>query len=307
MLDAREVVETMLDAREALVTRRERLVVGYDRALALVKSCEAAILRDRPDMLVGVLRGGAIPALMLSQRIDVPVIFCAGNRGDAQATLLQASDLTGQRVLVIDDIAATGATLARAKAAVERLGGTCRTMALFYDPRVQKRPDYGHLARHFIHFVWEKLEVTPASRHLFRTHGSRYAPAAVTEYYGFDLQGMLLGPHVANADAAAAQVRRKGAKAAVFVTAQRISTADTQRLRGWGLDAVKRVQATSGHPVEDPAAFKVRQIQELGISTWFEGDIAQALQIARDCPVTDVVFWNTDGPLRLSVAEAADV
>ena len=301
--------------RETLVKHSERRIVGYDQALALVKHCEAAIMREAPDVLVGVLRGGVIPALMLSQRVDVPVVFCACNRGDAQAVFAERVDFTGQRVLIVDDFATTGQTLARTKAAVERLGGTCRTMAIFYDAQIRTKPDHGHVAQQFIHFVWDKLEVTPASRRLFGTHNSRYAPSTVTEHYGFDLDGMLLRAcGGADPQPAVAQVLRKGAETSVFVSARRPSEFEAQRLAAWGLAAFERVHAAavdeatdSDAAQADPIAFKVAQIKQLGISTWYEGDVDQALRIAQACPVTDVVLWSARGPLRLSVADAADI
>lgn len=67
----------------------------------------------KPEVIVGIARGGLYPAMLLSNYFNVPleVIKCQLRDGD---TILYSTDslkLTDKRVLIVDDINDSGATL----------------------------------------------------------------------------------------------------------------------------------------------------------------------------------------------------
>ena len=71
----------------------------------------------RPDYVVGLTRGGLIPANLISQYLDVPmhalkVSLRHGGDNDCESNLWMAEDAyAGRNILIVDDINDTGATL----------------------------------------------------------------------------------------------------------------------------------------------------------------------------------------------------
>jgi len=71
-------------------------------------------IRDEKfDAVVGLTRGGLTPAVLVSQYLDIPMhTLKVSLRDHAEQESLKVLDkLSGQRVLVIDDINDTGATI----------------------------------------------------------------------------------------------------------------------------------------------------------------------------------------------------
>lgn len=78
----------------------------------------AAIDNFRPDAIVGIARGGIVPATMLSHYYNVPLITLNLSLRDglAEGTIdyaaLRAQLLSGRKLLLVDDICDSGATFA---------------------------------------------------------------------------------------------------------------------------------------------------------------------------------------------------
>jgi uncharacterized protein len=88
-----------------------------------------------PDVLVGILRGGMVPAVVLSHALgcrDVRGVSVTCTRADsvnaakASRPVLSnpgsAGQIAGRDVLIVDDVAGTGATAATAAALMRALG-----------------------------------------------------------------------------------------------------------------------------------------------------------------------------------------
>lgn len=84
----------------------------------------AKICRDiansewRPDYIVGITRGGLLPAVMISQYFNVPCetlkvsLRDHGGENPTESNLWMAEDaFNGKKILVVDDINDTGATI----------------------------------------------------------------------------------------------------------------------------------------------------------------------------------------------------
>ena len=84
----------------------------------LVHTIVRAMNKDnwRPDYIVGLTRGGLVPANMLSQYLDIPMhtlkVSLRDDNFDPESNLWMAEDAyEGKNILVVDDINDTGATL----------------------------------------------------------------------------------------------------------------------------------------------------------------------------------------------------
>lgn len=93
--------------------------VPYEAFLADLESIACQIEADgwKPDFLVGVGRGGLVPAAYLSHRTGITMLSVDHSSGDAAFAdelleKLAAKSREGSRILIVDDINDSGATLA---------------------------------------------------------------------------------------------------------------------------------------------------------------------------------------------------
>jgi hypoxanthine phosphoribosyltransferase len=93
---------------------------GYDDIETFCLSKREQLVQENIGLILGILRGGAIPALMLSQMLGLPVDFVHYDRREAKAEinnekvfdLVDACVKEGKRILLVDDVAGVGYTLA---------------------------------------------------------------------------------------------------------------------------------------------------------------------------------------------------
>ena len=70
-----------------------------------------------PDYIVGVVRGGSVPAVYLSHQLKIPVVMVAWNTrddtewGNESNTWIPEDILAGKKILVVDDIVDGGETI----------------------------------------------------------------------------------------------------------------------------------------------------------------------------------------------------
>lgn len=93
-----------------------------------------------PELIVAVPRGGWIPAVMLSHRLNIPV----------QAL---GASVTSSKVLVVDDICDTGMTLGKI---MRQLVLEARSATLFYKYNTTYDPTYyARETKEWVVFPWE--------------------------------------------------------------------------------------------------------------------------------------------------------
>jgi hypoxanthine phosphoribosyltransferase len=123
----------------------------------------------KPDIVVGVTRGGWIPARILSDLLEIPdlatvrVEFYLGvaeTLNEPALTQGVSAAVTGKKVLLVDDVADTGKSLQLAKEHILRQGAAeVRIATLYYKPFSAAKPDYYEReTRRWVVFPWELKE-----------------------------------------------------------------------------------------------------------------------------------------------------
>ena len=98
-----------------------------------------------PDCIVGVVRGGLIPARLLSSYLGVKDMYCLTvtkiEEGRKIVTDITAN-LEGKKILLVEDMIETGKSLIVAKEYLEARGAEVRTICLYTMPISEVAPDY---------------------------------------------------------------------------------------------------------------------------------------------------------------------
>ena len=105
--------------------------IPHDAVVAAVLTLRDAIAAGdwRPDTIVGIGRGGLVPAVYLSHAIDVPMRSIDLSARDSDAvtqaglTAIAARSRAGERLLFLDDINDSGRTIAFVRAALAAADG----------------------------------------------------------------------------------------------------------------------------------------------------------------------------------------
>ena len=141
----------------------------------------AGKIRDsgfEPDIILGVSKGGLIPAVLLSDKIgvDVDIIgvqYYTGikeTKERPEITQEVSTDLHGKRVLVIDDVADTGHSLQLVMNYVKEKGAEkIVTCTLHYKPWSAIKPDcYLKETEAWVIYPWEINEMSKSRQRNLR-------------------------------------------------------------------------------------------------------------------------------------------
>jgi hypoxanthine phosphoribosyltransferase len=123
----------------------------------------------KPDMIVGVSRGGWPPARVLSDLLDIPNLVnvraefylnVAETKGEPTLTQPISTNITNKKVLIVDEVADTGKSLELVKKhAQEQDAEEVRIATVYYKPWSVVKPDYYEKeTSHWIVFPWEVKE-----------------------------------------------------------------------------------------------------------------------------------------------------
>ena len=123
----------------------------------------------QPDIIIGIAKGGIIPARILSDLIETPQLAAlqiAFYLGIAQSTLapILKQPLTvaikNKKTLIVDDIADTGKSLELAQTHIQEQGAMeTKTATLYFKPQSITKPDfYEKQTNNWVVFPWEIKE-----------------------------------------------------------------------------------------------------------------------------------------------------
>lgn len=113
----------------------------------------------KPDIIIGVVRGGIVPARLLSNALNVKKMYCinvekVGEDRKVRTEILD--DIDNKNVLLVEDMLETGRSLIVAKEYLEKKGALVKTACFFIQSKSEIKPDY-YLKRtdSEVSFPWE--------------------------------------------------------------------------------------------------------------------------------------------------------
>jgi hypothetical protein len=296
--------------------------LGYDQTERMIAALLDRAMQWQPDVVVGIARGGLVPATMAAGMLALPLAMMGFERSAGSAAWIGPPPFA-RRILLVDDGCSTGRTMASVREALIRDGFDCLTLAVVHDPDVTAFiPDLSHPVRTLWRFPWERGETTPAGRALRATGAG---PDRLTElpFHGLDLDGVFL-PDVPDAfyqaDIEDAVARRHllepfaslpyfAPERAVVITGRPDS--DRERtcawLARWGHGALPLECRPSemAHNPDSVARYKAEVATRWGCTHFVESDPEQALRIAAHAPHLVVSWWSAKDARAWLIGAAA--
>jgi hypoxanthine phosphoribosyltransferase len=152
-------------------TEAEFEVATWNQIYAMLFSQAEKIRQSgfKPDVIVGITRGGWIPARVLSDLLEIPDLATIGvefylgvaeTRNAPVLTQRVSAGVEGKKALLVDDVADTGKSLQLAKEHILQQGATeVRIATVYRKPFSIIKPDYYEKeTRRWVVFPWETKE-----------------------------------------------------------------------------------------------------------------------------------------------------
>jgi hypoxanthine phosphoribosyltransferase len=122
-----------------------------------------------PDIIIAVSRGGLVPARLLSDSLNVPVLYTirisfyssVGVRMEKpQVTQPLSVDIKGKKILIVDDISDSGRSLELAEQYIIPLNpAEIKTATIHYKPGSMFKPDFFlFTTESWVVYPWERAE-----------------------------------------------------------------------------------------------------------------------------------------------------
>jgi hypothetical protein len=114
-----------------------------------------------PDIIAAVARGGVVPAVLIAEKLgikDMYAITVKKQEGKRQVITKISEELTGKKILLVEDALESGKSMRTAKKYLESKGAVVKTAALFIKGNSVINPDYSLEPVEDIKFPWEVHE-----------------------------------------------------------------------------------------------------------------------------------------------------
>lgn len=98
-----------------------------------------------PDIIIGIVRGGLIPARLLSSELKVKDMYALTVKKvgqEREVTIEILEDLSDKKILLVEDMLETGRSLVVAKEYLEKRGANVKTACLYTMPVSELKPDF---------------------------------------------------------------------------------------------------------------------------------------------------------------------
>lgn len=267
------------------------------------------------DAVVAIARGGLAPAVMAATELSLPLFALSYKRATRQVSWFTAqTPAQGARILLVEDIAGRGTTLADCHDFLAAQGYEIRIFTLAHDAESRIKPDYGMKMPDGMRawFPWERTAITTA----FAATGNQPdRPEYEYASWAIDLDGILLAdlaPHLYESNLAETLARRDKLPRSEVLPSMDLSSVpvitgrpekDRSRTQDWldlnGFHGELVMRDESLYTPAQTAQHKAAAILARGHTHFIESEAAQALEIARRVTVARVFWWN--GTTALSV------
>lgn len=316
--------------------KKEKMVlnVSYDKISSILTSQQVLQRAYKPELVIGIARGGIVPASMVATTLSLPLLLISVTRSVEEITWLAAPSQEildtlkerNIRVLLIDDIISSGVTIRKTKKFLEKMGFKVTINVIFYDKKSVVVPDIGTCAEQYIKFPWEKKENTFGSMKIKEEKGvNEFHFSDETDSFGFDLDGIFAEdiPDDLYESNLKYALKLRDALPLLETSPEipetvRPHTAiitgrpdiDFDRTRKWlnnnnfgDIPLHCRNHKEFDHTLEGKISAKIKMINDLGISCYFESEIIQAVAISIEIPSIDVAWWNDGNPIIIHAHE----
>ncbi|MHC5796912.1 phosphoribosyltransferase [Lacisediminihabitans sp. FW035] len=149
----------------------DREVLGWDQFGDASRELATQVHESgfEPDMVVAIARGGLLLAGSVAYALDVKscgainVEFYTGvdlrlDEPVLLSPMLDTPAVSGQRVLLVDDVSDSGRTLAMVLALLQKAGADVRSLCLYSKPKTVLEPDFvWRQTSKWIAFPWSSL------------------------------------------------------------------------------------------------------------------------------------------------------
>lgn len=294
---------------KGLDTSRPPRFLGYEQCERMLAALLPRAAQWQPDAVVGVARGGLVPAIMAATMLALPLGSIAYQRGPKRVSWIGPS--LGARILLVDDGCSTGCTLAAVGSAMRAEGRECLTLAIVHDPDCAGQvPDLSHPMRDLWRFPWERGEATPRGRAL---RARRSEPdhaesnlAVEAPFVGVDFDVVVSRSDQPNPLAGLPLVAPD--RTTIVSATAESSRADAEAVLGRcgcrDLYLECRPDSVPGDP-ESIAGYKAAAATRWGCTHFIEGDPGQSILIAAAAPHLIVTWWSASEDRGYLIGAAA--
>lgn len=261
------------------------------------------------DAVVAIARGGLPAGAQIACELSLPLFAVGYDRASRQAGwFTRQQPAPGMRVLLVEDIAGRGHTLADCLAFVQAEGCQPHTFALAYDAASRIVPDDGLRIPdgHRAWFPWERESITPA---FDATANLPDAPLHAYAAWAIDLDGILVDDipaedYARDLDDTLARRDRLPLAGSLpplpnlpgltIITGRpeqdRARTLVWLREQGFSGNVIMR--DAQQHTAAQTAVHKAQALLAGRFTHFLESEAAQAVEIARLAPVAQVYWWR---------------
>ena len=103
------------------------------------------LIEYTPDCIIGIARGGVIPAVLLSKQLKVKDMYVLKVRVEGNKRRIMAevfTDITNKKVLLVEDMLESGKTMIVLKEYLESKGAEVKTACLYIMPHTEIKPEF---------------------------------------------------------------------------------------------------------------------------------------------------------------------
>lgn len=301
--------------------------LSYDKIGNILSSQMPEQKKYNPDCVIAIARGGIVPATMISTNLSIPLYILSVTRGVNEASWLSKPTedflLSSKTALLVDDIVSSGTSIKKAKTFLSQYDIKVVVNSVFYDVSTPEVPEIGLEANDYIKFPWEKKENSLISLQSRKENNNsmEFHFSHEEDYFGFDLDGIFTpdmpDEYYLNDLEYALRLRdnflllpsapkfiKDIEKNTVIITGR--PDLDYERTLNWlhnnnyNLPLYCRDHKVYGHSRSEMILSKIKHINDLGITCYFESDVFQSVEIAKSIPTIDVIWWNNGNPVKIN-------